>query len=472
MVRVRFAPSPTGYLHIGGARTALFNWLFARQNKGAFILRIEDTDVERSTREAIDAIIQGMTWLGLTWDEGPFFQSKNFDLYRVQAQNLLNEGKTYRCWCTPEELEEKRKKAMKEGRKPKYDGTCRSRTAPFPEGPFALRFKAPQSGLTEVDDVIRGKITFDNAELDDLIILRSDGTPTYNFCVVVDDVSMNITHVIRGDDHLNNTPRQVLLYNAFGFTLPRFAHVPMILGHDKTRLSKRHGATSVLAYKEMGYLPEALVNYLVRLGWSSGDQEVFTIQELIDKFDLSTVGKSPGVFNPEKLLWLNAYYIRHKTGDELFALAAPFLEKFGHHPVKDEGCAKLLRLVAERSRTLEEMARMSEFYLQEELSYDPKDVKKIVTRNTPALLSDMRDTLTGLPAFSQKDLEAVFKKFTDERGIPLKDIAQPVRLAVTGRTVSPGLFEVLEILGKDKVLTRLDRFLQESTRIDPRREEH
>jgi len=456
-VRVRFAPSPTGYLHIGGARTALFNWLFARQNKGIFILRIEDTDVERSTKEAIDAIIDSLKWLGLDWNEGPYFQSKRFDLYREHAQRLFDEGKAYRCWCTPEELEEKRKKALKEGRKPKYDGTCRSRTGPAPQGPYALRFKAPQSGVTQVEDLIRGNITFDNSELDDLIILRADGTPTYNFCVVVDDVNMRITHVIRGDDHLNNTPRQTLLYQAFGYPLPRFAHVPLILGQDKARLSKRHGATSVTAYRDMGFLPEALVNYLVRLGWAHGDQEVFTIQDLIDKFDLTKVGKSSGVFNPEKLLWLDGLYIRQKNSEDLFSLVAPFLEQLGYHAEKSEGFLTLLRLVAERSRTLEEMARMAGFYFQEEIPYGPEAAKIFAGVNTQAYLREITERLAALATFTQKEIAEVFQGFVSEKGIKLGEVAQPVRFAVTGRTVSPGLYEILEILGKDKVIKRLKK---------------
>ncbi|HEY4743631.1 MAG TPA: glutamate--tRNA ligase, partial [Desulfuromonadaceae bacterium] len=328
-LRVRFAPSPTGYLHVGGARTALFNWLLARKQEGTFILRIEDTDVERSTQESVDAILQGMEWLGLDWDEGPFYQSDNFPLYREYVHRLLDTGKAYRCYCTAEELEAKRELAMKEGRKPKYDGTCRERTD-HPEGaPYVVRFRAPQAGATSFDDLIKGTITFPNEELDDLIIQRSDGTPTYNFCVVIDDASMRITTVIRGDDHVNNTPRQIQLYEALGFPVPCFAHVPMILGSDKTRLSKRHGATSVIAYRDMGFLPEALMNYLVRLGWSHGDDEIFSREEMIRKFDIANVGRSASVFNTEKLLWLNAHYIKSGDPERLAGLVAPFLAERG-----------------------------------------------------------------------------------------------------------------------------------------------
>ncbi|WP_333798626.1 glutamate--tRNA ligase, partial [Trichlorobacter lovleyi] len=312
-LRVRFAPSPTGYLHVGGARTALFNWLYARHFGGTFILRIEDTDTERSTQQSVDAILQGMEWLGLDWDEGPFYQTDNFPLYKQHVQKLLDEGKAYRCWCRPEELEAKREAAMAEGRKPKYDGTCRHRQDQPLDQPHVIRFKAPEEGETAFEDLIKGRIAFPNAELDDLIISRTDGTPTYNFCVVIDDALMRISHVIRGDDHVNNTPRQIQLYEALGYPVPIFAHVPMILGSDKARLSKRHGATSVIAYRDMGYLPEALNNYLVRLGWSNGDDEIFSREEMVQKFDIANVGRSPSVFNPDKLNWLNAHYI--KTGD-------------------------------------------------------------------------------------------------------------------------------------------------------------
>ncbi len=333
---LRFAPSPTGFLHIGGARTALFNWLLARNKGGKFILRIEDTDQVRSTKESIDAILEGMTWLGLDWDEGPIYQTDRITMYREHAERLIREGKAYYCYCTPEELEEKRQKALQEKRKPKYDGHCRNLESPIPGRTPAIRFKAPQEGKTVLPDLIKGTMEFDNAEMDDLVILRSDGWPTYNFSVVVDDATMGITHVIRGDDHVNNTPRQILLYQAFGYPLPQFAHVPMILGADKARLSKRHGATSVMAYKDMGYLPQALVNYLVRLGWSHGDQEVFTKEELIRNFSLENVGKSAAVFNQEKLNWLNGVYIRQEKPEILAELLLPFLEGKGLKPRSQE----------------------------------------------------------------------------------------------------------------------------------------
>ncbi|HXC61273.1 MAG TPA: glutamate--tRNA ligase, partial [Nitrospiria bacterium] len=364
-VRVRFAPSPTGYLHIGGVRTALFNWLFARHHGGVFILRIEDTDRSRSTEEAIQVIEEGMRWLGLNWDEGPYRQTDRLDKYREHADILFKEGKAYWCDCSSEQLEARRAEALRKGLPPKYDGRCRDRG--LASGPNrALRFRTPQTGQTVVEDLVKGTVVFDNIQLDDLILVRADGFPTYNFCVVLDDADMKITHVIRGDDHLNNTPRQLHLYHAFGYSPPKFAHLSMILGPDKARLSKRHGATSVLAYREMGYLPEALVNYLSRLSWSSGDQEIFSLQELVEKFSLEVVGKSAAVFNPDKLLWLNAHYIHTGDPDRLIALLKPFLALEGlikdvgaiHElPLHDAAWLKKMGLaLKERSRTMVEMA--------------------------------------------------------------------------------------------------------------------
>ncbi|MBI5810069.1 MAG: glutamate--tRNA ligase, partial [Deltaproteobacteria bacterium] len=346
-VRTRFAPSPTGYLHIGGARTALFNYLFAKRHNGRFILRIEDTDAARSTEASIQAILDGMKWLKLDWDEGPFFQSRMFDTYRRYADELLQKGLAYRCWCAPAELEVRREVLLKAGLPPKYDGRCRERTD-APEGPFALRFKV-QPGQTTVRDVVKGIVSFDNGTIEDLVILRSDGTPTYNFCVVVDDATMDITHVIRGDDHMNNTPKQMLLYSALGRKPPVFAHLPMILGPDRTRLSKRHGATSVMAYKDMEILPHARVNCLARLGWSSGDQEIFSIEELIEKFSLEAVGKSSGVFNPEKLLWLNQHYIKTSAPETLKPEFLEFLKLSGITAGADARVEKIIATLQERS---------------------------------------------------------------------------------------------------------------------------
>ncbi|MBI5454578.1 MAG: glutamate--tRNA ligase [Deltaproteobacteria bacterium] len=451
--RTRFAPSPTGYLHIGGARTALFNLLFARHNKGKFILRIEDTDVARSTEESIKAILDGMEWLGLHWDEGPFFQSKRFDLYREHAYRLLEAGEAYRCYCTPEELEARREAAMKEGRPPKYDGRCKNIHEKL-DKPFALRFKVPP-GTTVVRDVIKGAISFDNSTIEDLVILRSDTTPTYNFCVVVDDATMDITHVIRGDDHLNNTPKQILLYKALGHELPVFAHLPMILGSDKTRLSKRHGATSVMAYKEMGYLPQALVNYLARLGWSHGDEEIFSMNDLIEKFTLESVGASSGVFNPEKLLWLNQHYIKSTPDDELAGLVAPFFEALGLNVSGDERLPKIAGTLKERSRTLKDMAESGAFYFKDKAEYDPKAAEKFLTPDNAELFALVIERLEPLETFAHKPLEEAFNAILAEKDLKLGKIAQPVRVALTGGTVSPGIFEMMEAFGKGTVITRL-----------------
>jgi glutamyl-tRNA synthetase len=459
-VILRFAPSPTGFLHIGGARTALFNWLLARNQGGKFILRIEDTDQVRSTKESIDAILEGMTWLGLDWDEGPVYQTDRMEIYREHADRLLRENKAYYCYCTPEELEEKRQRALQEKRKPKYDGNCRAQQSPVPGRSPAIRFKAPQEGKTVLPDLIKGTVEFDNAEMDDLVILRSDGWPTYNFSVVVDDATMGITHVIRGDDHVNNTPRQILLYRAFGYPLPKFAHVPMILGADKARLSKRHGATSVMAYKDMGYLPQALVNYLVRLGWSYGDQEVFTMKELIQKFSLENVGKSAGVFNPEKLNWLNGVYIRQEKPETLAELLLPFLEKKGLKPRSMDWLAQIVKTLQERSKTLVEMAEMGEFYFRDDFQVDEKAEKKHLLPAIKEPLEMFLGRLESVAEVDEKSLEEMFKEIAAQKNIKLGSIAQAVRVALTGKAVSPGIYEVMRILGRDEVLKRLGRAIK------------
>jgi len=379
-VRVRFAPSPTGFLHIGGVRTALFNWLFARQQKGVFVLRIEDTDQSRSTDESIQAIIEGMKWVGLDWDEGPYRQTERMDLYRSHAMKLLEKGEAYWCICKAEELDARRKEAEAKGLSPKYDGRCRNRGLTNPTGDAALRFKAPQEGETVVDDLIKGKIVFDNHVQDDLIILRSNGYPTYNFSVVVDDAMMNITHVVRGDDHLTNTPRQVPIFQALGFPVPQFGHLPMILGSDKARLSKRHGATSIMTYKDMGYLPDAMLNYLVRLGWSHGDQELFTRQELTEKFSWKNVQSSAAVFNPEKLLWVNAEYIKISPPAQVAQALVPLLQAAGLgvevQTVSAGWLAQLVVLVKERVKTLVEMVDWVRPYFGQTVAYDEEAAKK------------------------------------------------------------------------------------------------
>ncbi len=454
--RTRFAPSPTGHLHIGGARTALFAWLYARHTGGKFILRIEDTDAERSTDEYTQKILQAMEWLNLDWDEGPFYQSKRLDLYREYVEKLIENGRAFWCECTSEDLERKREEALKTGGKPKYDGTCR--TKGLGPGPGrVVRFASPKSGITSFEDVIKGTISVDNSELDDLIILRSDNMPTYNFTVVIDDATMNITHVIRGDDHVNNTPRQIALYEALGFRLPVFAHVPMILGSDKTRLSKRHGATSVMAYKEMGYLPEALVNYLVRLSWAHGDMEIFSMEELVQLFDLQNVGRSAAVFNPEKLLWLNHHYI--KTGDvkRLARLLMPFVIEAGLDPVNDNFLEHVVEDVRERTHTLIDMIDFGDFYFRD-IDAAPELKEKFLTSE---MLPVFRELISGLDIIDLTDrkmTENVFSNVLEKCGIKFKQLAQPIRVALTGKTASPGIFEIISTLGT-KVVPRLKNAL-------------
>jgi glutamyl-tRNA synthetase len=457
-VRVRFAPSPTGFLHIGGVRTALFNWLFARQQNGTFILRIEDTDQGRSTDESIQAIIEGMKWVGLDWDEGPFRQTERMDVYRSHAMQLFEKGQAYWCVCKAEELETRRKEAEAKGLSPRYDGRCRNLGITKPTE-AALRFRAPQEGQTVIDDLIKGKIVFDNAVLDDLIILRSNGYPTYNFSVVVDDALMQITHVVRGDDHLTNTPRQVPIFQALGFPIPRFGHLPMILGADKTRLSKRHGATSIMAYKDMGYLPEAMVNYLVRLGWSHGDQEIFTRQELTEKFSWKHVQTSAAVFNPDKLLWMNAEYIKTSPPGHVAEALVPLLEQAGLgdavRTVTAEWLAQLVVLVKERTKTLVEMVEWVKPYFGETVRYEEEAFKKFLTPAMAPILQTLLVRFEALPGYSKPAWEEGFKKLVEEEGIKMGQLAQPVRVALTGRTASPGLFEVMEVLGRERTLIRL-----------------
>ena len=455
--RLRFAPSPTGYLHIGGLRTALFNWLYARHVGGTFILRIEDTDRERSTPEAIEAILDGMRWCGLDWDEGPYYQTERRDLYLAAVERLLAAGRAYYCTCTPETLEAYRKQALAEGRRPMYPGTCRGRTS-RPAGPHAVRFVAPQTGVTTVDDLVKGPVTFDNAELDDLVILRSDGWPTYNFAVVVDDADMRITHVVRGDDHLANTPRQIAIYEALGLPLPRFGHVSMIMGPDRQKLSKRHGATAVTEYREMGYLPEALANYLVRLGWSHGDQEIFSLEEMIRLFDFSGVGKSAAVFNPEKLLWVNHQWMKRADTARLARLLVPHLERRGFRVEVDEWLLRVVETLKERSKTLVEMADFGAFYFKTRIEYEPRAAEKHLT---PEVLEPLRELTAALERtaaagrFDAKAVEAAFQGVLGPRGMKLGQLAQPVRVALTGTTISPGIFEVIETLGAERTLARL-----------------
>ncbi len=462
-VRVRFAPSPTGFLHIGGVRTALFNWLFARHHKGTFILRIEDTDRERSTEDSIQEIIESLQWLGLDWDEGPFRQMERQDLYKEKVDQLLSEKKAYRCYCSPEDLERRRKLAQDQGAKPKYDGTCRGRTDQ-PDAPHVVRFLCPPTGNVVVKDLLRGNVEFDVAELDDFIILRTDGTPTYNFVVVVDDADMRISHVIRGDDHLSNTPRQALMYDALNFPRPQFAHISMILGTDKSRLSKRHGATATLAYRDMGYLPNALVNYLARLGWSHGDQELFTIDEMIAHFTLQHVTTSAAVFNPDKLLWVNEQWIQQLTPSELVdpfeaALIQEGLLEEGHGKSKDD-LVKVIPSLQQRAKTLIEMAHGAEFYLKDEVTFDEKAKAKFLKPEIKPLFETLVAGLETMEEPLDHDvIELLFKKTVEDAGLKLGKLAQPVRVALTGKTASPGIYDVVLLLGKKRTIERLKNAL-------------
>jgi glutamyl-tRNA synthetase len=461
----RFPPSPTGYLHVGGARTAIFNWLYARHMQGKFVLRIEDTDAQRSTQASVDAIFEALTWLGIDWDAGPFFQTQRLDIYREFAQKLLDSGQAYYCTCPPEKIAAMRQRAMETGGKPRYDGTCREKGLKKSSG-AAIRFKAPLSGSTAVNDIIKGNIVFQNDELDDFVICRSDGHPTYNFAVVVDDITMGINTIIRGDDHVMNTPKQILLYRALGYPLPTFGHVPMVLGSDRTRLSKRHGAMSVTAYRDMGYLPDAMLNYLVRLGWSHGDQEFFTRAELIEVFDIAHIGRSAGIFDPEKLLALNAAHIQATASLDLIEPLAPFLQKHAVEIKDDVYAAKVIETLKPRSKTLADMAAQALFYYQEDVSYEEPAANKFLNAAALSPLQLLSEKLEALADYTEKNLEDVFANLMEQTGLKLGKIAQPVRVALTGRPASPGIFEIISILGRTRVLPRLRRavrFIEQKT---------
>ena len=455
-VRSRFAPSPTGYLHIGGARTALFSYLFARGQGGTFLLRIEDTDRERSTSESVQAIFDGLRWLRIAWDEGPFFQSQRSELYRSAVEELVRRGGAYRCYCTAQELDRKREAALREGRKPAYDRTCRNRSDRA-DRPFALRFRAPEHGETAFQDIIKGRVAFQNEELDDLIIARSDGSPTYNFCVVVDDYEMKITHVIRGEDHVNNTPKQIQLYQAMGYPVPAFAHVPLILGLDRSRLSKRHGATSVTAYRDQGFFPEAMTNYLARLGWSHGDQEIFSTDELVKLFRIEDVGKSAGVFDLDKLSWVNAHYMKTLPLERLVQDVKPFIEARGHREFSDDWIGKMVITLRERARTLVELVDLASYYLADDLTIDPKAAARFLKPESRPMLVELADRLSDVQPWEAASIQKAFERVMSERNLALGKIAQPVRVAVTGGSASPGIFEVLEVLGRERSLVRLRR---------------
>jgi len=457
MIKTRFAPSPTGYLHIGGARTALFNYLFSKHHNGIFVLRIEDTDIERSKDEYTRDILESLKWLGVIWDEGPFFQRERMEIYRKHAYMLLEKGLAYRCYCTPEVLEEKRNQAIKEGRKATYDRTCRELKEPLTKKPYAIRFKTPITGQVTFNDLIRGKITFNCEELDDLIILRSDGTPTYNFTVVVDDALMGITHIIRGDDHINNTPRQILIYEALGYRVPNFAHVPLIHGKDRTRLSKRHGATSLLEYKNEGFLPEALMNYLARLGWAYGDQEIFSKDELIEKFDLDHVGKSPAIFDMDKLKWLNSHYIKISDDNRIAGMLEEFLVKLNIKIDKKEKLIPIVKNLKDRAKTIKEMAQMAEFFFSDEIQYEEKAKEKYLTSDTKRILESFLEGFVRIEANDEQAQKSLIETIVKATGKKPVDVIQPIRVSLCGRTASPGIFEVISILGKESVENRLKR---------------
>ena len=456
-VRTRFAPSPTGFLHIGGLRTALFCWLYARRHAGEMILRIEDTDLERSTPEAIQQILDGMEWAGLAPDEGPFYQTKRFDRYKEAIDELLASGKAYRCYCSKQELEEMRAQQIARGEKPRYDGRWRERTDSLPGVSPVVRFKNPLTGEVVVDDVVHGRVVFQNSELDDLIIARSDGTPTYNFCVVVDDMDMQITHVIRGDDHLNNTPRQLNMLLALGHRPPVYAHLPMILGSDGAKLSKRHGAVSVLQYRDEGFLPEAVLNYLVRLGWSHGDQEIFSIEEMIRLFDIADVNKSASAFDVEKLSWLNQQHMMRAPPSRIVPVLRWHLDREGIQATDEAQLEQIVVSQRERAKTVREMAVNSVFFFRAPTAYDEKAVRKHVTADVPALLGEASEELARLTEWSAPAIHTLISGLATAKGLSLGKLAQPIRLAVCGGTVSPPIDATLAILGKTEALARLAR---------------
>lgn len=459
-VKTRFAPSPTGFLHVGGARTALYSWLFARHNQGEFVLRIEDTDLERSTQAAIDAIMEGMTWLGLNWEEGPYYQTRRFDRYNAVIDQLLAEGKAYKCYCSRERLDALRETQMARGEKPRYDGCCRDSTvAHADDEPHVIRFRNPVDGVVVFDDQVRGRIEFANTELDDLIIRRTDGAPTYNFCVVVDDWDMGITHVVRGEDHVNNTPRQINIYQALGAPVPVFAHVSMILGDDGAKLSKRHGAVNVMQYRDDGYLPEALLNYLVRLGWSHGDQEIFSVAEMIELFTLDAIGKSASAFNTDKLKWLNNHYIRSLDPEYVARQLVWHMDDQGIDYRNGPALSEVVTLLAERCQTLRELAGQSRYFFEEYEAIDEASAKKHLKAAAKAPLALIRDKLAALSDWEREPLHQVIQDTASELNLGMGKVGMPLRVAVTGLGQSPSIDAVMQLIGRERVLARLDRVL-------------
>ncbi|WP_341325643.1 glutamate--tRNA ligase [Methylotuvimicrobium sp. KM2] len=455
--KTRFAPSPTGYLHIGGARTALFSWLYSRKHGGRFVLRIEDTDLERSTQESVNAILEGMTWLGLEYDEGPFYQTHRFERYKAVIQQLLDQGDAYYCYCSKEELEQLRNEQMANKEKPRYNGKCRE-TPGVSEGVMpVIRFRNPDAGEVVVKDLVKGDIVVSNKELDDLIIARSDGSPTYNLSVVVDDMDMGVTHVIRGDDHINNTPRQMNILKALGAPIPEYAHLPMILGADGARLSKRHGAVSVMQYRDEGYLPEALLNYLVRLGWSHGDQEIFSLDEMIEYFELKDVNVSASAFNPEKLLWLNHQYIMNSDPAHVARHLSWHMGEQGIDPTDGPDLVELVKVQKERCKTLVEMATISRYFYKDFDEYDEKAARKNFKPESADVLQQLHDQFSGLDNWQGEALHQIVVNLAETLGLNLGKVAQPLRVAVCGTSVSPPIDMTLALLGREKTLARLAR---------------
>lgn len=458
-ITTRFAPSPTGYLHVGGARTALYSWLYAKSKGGKFVLRIEDTDIERSTQEAIDAILEGMAWLGLDHDDGPYYQTQRFDRYKELIQKLLDEGKAYKCFMSSEELDSIRETQMANGEKPRYPGTWRDRTDHPSDQPYAIRFKNPLDGVVTINDHIRGKIDISNTELDDLIIQRSDGAPTYNFCVVVDDWDMGITHVVRGEDHINNTPRQINILNALEAPVPEYAHVSMILGDDGKKLSKRHGAVSVMQYRDDGYLPQALLNYLVRLGWSHGDQEIFSVEEMIELFDLDAIGQSASAFNTDKLVWLNQHYIKTLSASEVAQHARWHFEQQGINTSNGPTLESVIEIQADRVKTLKELAQISRYFYEDYEEFDAGAAKKHLRPVAKAALQLVQTKLDALEDWTPENIQQEINATAEELEVGMGKVGMPLRVAVTGAGNSPSLDVTLNLLDKEQVVQRIDKAL-------------
>ncbi len=465
-VRTRFAPSPTGYLHIGGARTALYSWLHARKHGGQFILRIEDTDRERSTQESVDAILEGMDWLGLDYDEGPIFQTDRFDRYAEVIEKLIEQGDAYHCYCTRDELDEIREKQRANKEKPRYNGKCRHRKD-MPEGmESVIRFKNPPEGDVVIDDMIKGEIIINNRELDDLIIARSDGTPTYNLTVVVDDLDMEMTHVIRGDDHINNTPRQINMIRALGKDIPQFAHAPMILGDDGKRLSKRHGAVGVMQYRDDGYIPQAVLNYLLRLGWSHEDQEIFSREEMIDLFKVENVNGAPSTFNTKKLIWVNEQYIKTLPADEIAEHLQWHLDDQGITIIEGDDFPTLIEVIEahrDRAKTLKELASGIRYYFEDFSEYDEKAAKKHFKTATPAILQNLLDKFSPIETWGPANIETEIKNTCEELELGMGKVGPALRVAVTGTAMSPSLDVTLGLVGKKRCLERLTKAVEFAT---------